>query len=165
MLYRHFHKAKLKLQVMRRLLTPKVSPPAAKRLGYTLCIKSQMRYPASSEPLRAVLRMPNAWRICVHAALSLHATYYHFRLCSSTIKLAHKALFLLGPACNRDRCYWNYALCLMSSRRQMRSELSSVPNPITCGLLTTETFIWWTPLRAPPTTRLTLARTHGSSSE
>ncbi len=43
---KHFHRAKLKLQMLCRLFTRKVAPPAAKKLVYSLCLKSQIRYPA-----------------------------------------------------------------------------------------------------------------------
>jgi hypothetical protein len=48
--HKHFIAAKLKIQTMCRLLTRKAAPPAAKRLVYTLCIKSQVRYPAGLAP-------------------------------------------------------------------------------------------------------------------
>ncbi len=35
---------------MCRLLATKAAPPAAKRLVYSLCIKSQIRYPAGLAP-------------------------------------------------------------------------------------------------------------------
>lgn len=47
---KHFHRAKLKLQMLCRLLTRKVAPPAAKKLVYSLCLKSQIRYPAGLAP-------------------------------------------------------------------------------------------------------------------
>ena len=47
---RHYHQAKRKLQQMCRILARKVAPPAAKKLVYNLCLKSQMRYPAGLAP-------------------------------------------------------------------------------------------------------------------
>jgi hypothetical protein len=47
---KHFRMARLKLQQMCRVLMRKVAPPSAKRLVYTLCLKSQMRYPAGLAP-------------------------------------------------------------------------------------------------------------------
>ncbi len=47
---RHFEAAKTKLCSMCHLLTRKVVPPAAKRLVYSLCLKSQIRYPAGLAP-------------------------------------------------------------------------------------------------------------------
>jgi hypothetical protein len=47
---RHYLAAKSKLQTMCHLLTRKLAPPAAKKLVYTLCIKSQVRYPAGLAP-------------------------------------------------------------------------------------------------------------------
>ncbi len=47
---RHFAPAKLKLRIICRLLARKVAPPAAKRLVYSLCLKSQIRYPAGLAP-------------------------------------------------------------------------------------------------------------------
>jgi hypothetical protein len=47
---KHFARARLKLREMCRLLTRKVASPAAKRVVYTLCIKSQVRYPAGLAP-------------------------------------------------------------------------------------------------------------------
>ena len=43
-------KARLKLREMCKLLTRKVAPAAAKQMVYTLCIKSQIRYPAGLAP-------------------------------------------------------------------------------------------------------------------
>jgi hypothetical protein len=57
---KHFHKAKLKLLMLCRLLMRKVAPPAAKKLVYSLCLKSQIRYPpghhSSTMHLTAPLR-------------------------------------------------------------------------------------------------------------
>ena len=47
---RHFTAAKLKFRTLCRLLARKVAPPAAKRLVYALCLKSQIRYPAGLAP-------------------------------------------------------------------------------------------------------------------
>jgi hypothetical protein len=47
---KHFHKAKLKLQMLCRLLMRKVAPLAAKKLVYSLCLKSQIRYSAGLAP-------------------------------------------------------------------------------------------------------------------
>jgi hypothetical protein len=46
----HFHRAKLKLKMICRLLARKIVPPSAKRLVYSLCIKSQIRYAAGLAP-------------------------------------------------------------------------------------------------------------------
>ncbi len=48
---KHFYKAKLKLLMLCRLLTRKVVPPAAKKLVSSLCLQSQIRYPARLAPL------------------------------------------------------------------------------------------------------------------
>jgi hypothetical protein len=42
---RHFAAAKLKFRSLCHLLTRKIASPAAKRLVYALCLKSQIRYP------------------------------------------------------------------------------------------------------------------------
>lgn len=47
---KHFSRTRLKLREMCKLLTWNIAPPAAKRIVYTLCIKSQIRYPAGLAP-------------------------------------------------------------------------------------------------------------------
>lgn len=41
---RHFTAAKLKFRILCRLLARKIAPPAAKRVVYALCLKSQIRF-------------------------------------------------------------------------------------------------------------------------
>ncbi len=43
---KQYYKAKLKLKMMCHLLARKIAPPAAKRMVYNLCLKSQIRHPA-----------------------------------------------------------------------------------------------------------------------
>ncbi len=43
---KHFQKASTKLRAMCRLLMRRVALPSAKKLVYTLCLKSQIRYSA-----------------------------------------------------------------------------------------------------------------------
>ncbi len=83
---KHFHKDKLKLQTMCHLLAQKFAPPAAKRLVYNLCLKSQIRYsagllaPWTTTQYQELDRIPTALLRLIHCdVLSPRTSSMHLR--------------------------------------------------------------------------------------